>query len=243
MDAFGPETYGERIADVYDQWYPSPPDLPDAAATLGELAGGGPVLELGVGTGHLALALARRGLKVHGIDASPAMLAKLAAKPGAEAVTTSVGDFADVDVDGPFAAVVVTFSTFLSLTSQEAQVRCFANVAARLAPAGVFVIDAFVPDPGFYERGQAVVVSEVAADRVALQVARYDRVTQGVAATTITIGEEGIRLYPVAARNAAPAELDLMGRLAGLRLRERWSDWSRTPFASGDPRHVSVYGT
>lgn len=244
MEGFGPATYGERIADVYDEWYPPPEEL-EAAAALDDLAGGGPVLELGVGTGHLALALAARGLKVHGIDASPAMLARLAAKPGAEAVTTSIGDFADVDVGAEFAVVVVTFSTFFNLTSQEAQVRCFARVAERLAPGGVFVVEAFVPDPTIYTRDQAVVVSELTPDRVALQVAHHDPVAQTVTATTIAITERGTRLYPVAARNVPPAELDLMARLAGLRLRDRWADWRRTPFASGDRRHIrhiSVYG-
>lgn len=171
------------------------------------------------------------------------MLARLAAKPGSAAVTTSVGDFADVDVDGPFAVVVVTFSTLFNLTSQEAQVRCFANVADRLAPGGMFVVDAFVPDPALYVRNQAVVVSELTADRVVLQVAQYDPVAQTVAASSIAITEQGVRLYPVAARNVAPAELDLMARLSGLRLHARWSDWRRTPFAPDDHRrHISVYG-
>src|SRR6266850_3696421 len=130
---YGPETYGDRVADVYDEWYKLPHDLETEAAFLAELAAGGRVLELGIGTGRIALPLAARGLEVHGIDTSAEMVKQLRAKPGGDAIRVTIGDMADVAVEGTFALVFVTFNTFFMLTSQEDQVRCFRNVAAHLA--------------------------------------------------------------------------------------------------------------
>src|SRR5262249_8160041 len=142
-------TYGDRISDVYDRWYPSA--SPDAIDRLGELAGNGPILELGIGTGRLALPLASRGIEVHGIDASEAMVAKMASKPGGNRIPVTIGNFADVGVSGEYSLIYVVFNTFFTLSDQEEQVGCFANVAKRLRRGGLFLIEAFVPDPARFK--------------------------------------------------------------------------------------------
>jgi SAM-dependent methyltransferase len=238
MEGYGPQTYGERAADLYDEWHRDLPGLDDCVERLAELAGPGPVLELGIGTGRVALPLVQRGLEVHGIDSSPAMLAKLRAKPGGDRVRTVVGDMAEVAVDASYSLVFAVFNTLFALVSQEEQVRCFANVAGRLADGGVFVVEAFVPDPG---GGQAVRPLRVTVDSVLLAVSRQDPVAQRIDAQQVLLGPRGVRLVPGVLRYAWPAELDLMARLAGLRLRERWGGWRREPFTADSPTHVSVY--
>jgi SAM-dependent methyltransferase len=243
LDRYGPETYGEQVADLYDDWYQDHPDTQVSVEWLAELAGPGPVLELGVGTGRLALPLAQRGLEVHGIDASPAMLERLRAKPGGERVHLSVGDMAEVAVEGSFALVFVAANTLFLLASQEEQVRCFANVAARLSADGVFVVEVFVPGPARYRNGQQLGVTRVTVDSVLLTASRHDPVRQRVDAQQIQLGPgAGLRLIPGVLRYAWPSELDLMARLAGLRLRERWGGWRREPFTAASTMHVSVYG-
>ncbi len=243
MEDYGPATYGERIAEVYDELYGTQFEAETAAAVefLAGLAGPGPALELGIGTGRVALPLAARGIDVHGIDASPAMVARLRAKPGGNRIPVILGDFADVGADGPFRLIFVVFNTFFGLLTQEDQVRCFQNVARRLADDGSFVIEAFVPDPGRFERGQQVAAVDVGPDRVRLHVAKHDPVTQQVSGLHILLTESGIKTYPVKIRYAWPAELDLMARLAGLRLKERWGSWDRAPFTAASPKHISVY--
>jgi SAM-dependent methyltransferase len=238
MESYGPQTYGERAADLYDEWHRDLPGLHDCVECLAELAGPGPVLELGVGTGRVALPLVRRGLQVHGIDASPAMLAKLRAKPGGDRVRVIVGDMAEVSVDASYTLVFAVFNTLFALVSQDEQVRCFANVAGRLADGGVFVVEAFVPDPGGRQEVRAL---RVTVDSVLLAVSREDPVAQRIEAQQVLLGPEGVRLVPGVLRYAWPAELDLMARLAGLRLRERWGGWRREPFTADSHAHVSVY--
>jgi SAM-dependent methyltransferase len=238
---YGPETYGDRIADVYDGIYQNP-DTDEAVETLAELAGGGPVLEFAIGTGRLALPLAERGLKVQGIDASEAMVEKLRGKPGGDRIPVTMGDFADVDVEGQFSLIFVAFNTLFALLTQEDQLRCFENAAARLADDGVFVIEVFFPDLARFDRGQRMQATAVDADRVMLDASRHDPVAQRVDSSHIVITEAGMKLYPVIVRYAFPPELDLMARLAGLHLRERWGGWRREPFAASSQRHVSVYG-
>ena len=153
MEGYRPETYGERIADVYDAMMADLPDPADCVDRLAELAGPGPALELGIGTGRVALPLAARGVQVHGIDASPAMVERLRAKPGGQAIAVTMGDFAGVPVEGGYRLVYVVFNTFFALLTQDDQVRCFANVARRLAPGGAFLIDVFVPDLTRFVRG------------------------------------------------------------------------------------------
>jgi hypothetical protein len=169
------------------------------------------------------------------------MLDRLLAKPGAEQITASLGDFGQVAVDGQFELIYVVFNTFFTLLDQEQQVRCFANVASHLSEQGAFVIEAFVPDPTLFDRGQRVSAVRVETDRVQLDAGRIDLIAQRVNSQHILIGAEGIMLLPVQLRYAWPSELDLMARLAGLRLRERFSGWQRQPFTATSPSHVSVY--
>jgi SAM-dependent methyltransferase len=239
MDDYDASTYGERIAEVYDEQH----GHLDASGVelLAELARGGRALELGVGTGRLALPLAERGVEVHGIDASPAMVERLRAKPGGGGVKVTVGDFADVSVEGEFALVYVVFNTFFVLLTQDEQVRCFRNVAARLTPDGLFLVEAFVPDLSLYYHGHMFRAASVKADSLTLNVATLDPVAQTATGQQVVITERGVRLYPVRLRFAWPSELDLMARLAGLRLRDRWGGWRREPFTARSEKHVSVY--
>lgn len=243
MDDYGPATYGDRWAAVYDEWTEDVLFLETEASVgvLAELARGGPVLELGIGTGRVALPLAARGLEVHGIDASEAMVEKLRAKPGGRALPVTTGDFADVSVEGRFPLIFVVFTTFFALTTQEAQVRCFRNVADHLIEGGCFLIEAFVPDVTRFDRGQRLEAHRVELDRVELEAARHDPIAQRVDSQRIVISEAGIQVRPVSIRYAYPSELDLMARLAGLELRHRWSGWRRDHFATDSTRHVSVY--
>ena len=178
---------------------------------------------------------------VHGIDASPAMVAKLRAKPGGDRVPVTMGNFADVNVEGDFSLIFVVFNTFFGLLTQEDQVCCFRNVARHLAPDGVFLIEAFVPDPTRFSGGQAVMANMVMTDQIKLDVSRHEPTEQRVISQQIFITASGIKLYPVQTRYAWPSELDLMARLAGLRLRHRWGGWSREPFTAESIKHISVY--
>lgn len=178
---------------------------------------------------------------MHGIDASKAMVAKLRAKPGGDAIPVTIGDFADVAVAGRYPLIYVAFNTFFALLTQDDQVRCFANVANRLTETGVFVLEVFVPDLSRFDRGQRVRVDAVEVDEVKLGVERHDAVNQISNSMYVFVREGGIRLYPVKIRYAWPAELDLMARLAGLRLRERWGNWTRVQFTDTSGQHVSVY--
>jgi SAM-dependent methyltransferase len=240
MSEYDPTTYGERIAHVYDEWYPATVDE-EMISALAELAAGGRALELGIGTGRVALPLAAAGVEVHGIDSSEAMVAKLRAKPGGKRIPVTIGDFADVGVEGTFSLVFVVFNTFFSLTSQDDQVRCFQNVARRLTQDGVFVIEAFVPDLARFSGDQTVRATGVETDHILLEASRHDPVRQRVVSQHVVIREDGTKLYPVHVRYAWPAELDLMARLAGLRLRDRWGGWDRRPFAADSTQHVSVF--
>ena len=241
MDEYTPSTYGDRIAAVYDTLHPA--EAESAAETLADLARGGPALELGIGTGQVALPLVARGVEVHGLDASEAMVARLREKPGGAGISVTMGDFADVAVDGRYALVFIAFNTFFNLLTQDDQVRCFANVASHLANDGVFVIEAFVPDLTRYDGGQRVTVLGVGTDSVRLDAARLDAAEQRVEATHVVLTDGDVRLYPVHLRYAWPAELDLMARLAGLRLHHRWGDWDRRPFDAASTKHVSVYAS
>jgi SAM-dependent methyltransferase len=241
MTDYTAATYGDRIAEVYDDLYQFPAETDAAVELLAELAAGGPVLELGIGTGRLALPLARRGLPVAGIDASEAMIAKLRAKPQGDAIALRVGDFADVALDGPFRLVFVAFNTFFALLTQEEQLRCMANAAARLVPGGRFVIEAFVPDLTRFERGQRTASERIGTDIVELEVSRHDLSRQHVTSAHVLLRESGTRIYPVQIRYCWPSELDLMARLAGLELEHRWAGWRRAPFTADSTDHVSVW--
>jgi SAM-dependent methyltransferase len=230
-------TYNEACAEVYDQWFGSSEEA--AVDLLAELAGAGRVLELGIGSGLLALPLAARGIDLQGIDLSPAMVARLRAKPGGEAIPVALGNFADVAVQGEFSLIFVAYNTFFALPTQDEQVRCFQNVAAHLTADGIFVLEAFVPQSANFTGG--LKVTAVTDERIGLKVSEHDPVRQRLKSQHVVIRNQEIRLYPVEVRYAWPAELDLMARLAGLRLRHRWADWSRAEIGPTSQRHVSVY--
>jgi SAM-dependent methyltransferase len=234
-------TYGERIAEVYDQWHRVPKNADAVVAFLTGLAGRGPVLELGIGTGRIALPLSQRGVDVHGIDAAPSMVAKLRAKPGGERIPVAIGDFANVPVEGRFSLVFVVFNTFFGLLTQEDQVGCFEAVARHLTDDGLFVIEAFVPDLSRFDRGQRIEARSVDTEMVVLETSVHDRAAQRVTSNQVLMSKGGVKLYPVQLRYAWPSELDLMARLAGLRLRTRWGGWSGEPFSADSASHVSVY--
>jgi SAM-dependent methyltransferase len=240
VEGYGPETYGDRIADVYDGLYRNL-DTEGAVETLATLAGSGPVLELAIGTGRLALPLTERGLEVHGVDASEAMVAKLREKPGGGRIPVTMGDFAEVGVDGRYPLIFVAFNTFFGLLTQDDQLRCFANVAAHLADGGIFVLEAFVPDLARFDRGQRTQTTLVEAGSVMVDTSMHDPVEQRIDSHHVVITEEGTKLYPVSIRYAFPPEIDLMARLAGLELQNRWGGWRREPFTADSPRHVSGY--
>lgn len=208
---------------------------------LAELASTGPALELGIGTGRLALPLAARGVEVHGIDASPAMVEHLRAKPGGDQVQVAIGSFGDFQLGRHFSLVFVVFNTFFALTSQQEQVACFRAVARHLAPGGRFVVEAFVPDLSRFDRGQRVCPNTVELDLVGLDCTVHDPVAQRVTTQHITISPSGLRHYPVDMRYAWPSELDLMGSLAGLEFEARWGGWDRRPFGPHCATHVSLW--
>ncbi|MBC8364376.1 MAG: class I SAM-dependent methyltransferase [Actinobacteria bacterium] len=246
---YGPETYGETYADVYDDWYGeggqmaiSQVGAPDEVADgIVALADGGPVLELGVGTGRLALPLADRGLDVTGLDASPAMLERLRAKPGADRLTVVEGDMADPlpgAADGSFGVVLVGFNTLFNLTTAGAQASCVAAGARLLRPGGRFVVEAFVPAPEAHD-GMSVRAIEV--DRVLLDVATIDPDTQLITGQRIEVSEAGNRLFPYQLRYVTPEQLDALAADADLSLEHRWADWSGTPFDEASASHVSVW--
>ena len=239
MNFYSDETYGERVAGVYDEWY-SDYDS-HAIDALADLADGGRALELGIGTGRIALPLSAKGVEVHGVDAAASMISRLRAKPGADRITVTQGNFADVPVEGEFALVYVVFNTFFGLSSQDKQVQCFRNVAAHLSRDGCFVIEAFVPDLKRFTGGQVNWATKITTDEVHLDVGRHDAATQQVTSQKVVITDGNVRLYPTQIRYAYPSELDLMAQLAGLRLRERWSSWRREPFSSESTKHISIY--
>lgn len=234
-------SFGEDTAARYDE---TPRGDEDAAvAFLGSLAGGGPALELAIGTGRIALPLAARGLRVDGIDFSPSMVARLRAKPGGRDLSVTMGDFADVAVPGRYRLVYVVFNTLFNLLTQDAQVRCFGNVAAHLEDGGAFVVEAFVPSWLHRLRdGQYVEAESLAPGSVTLDVGRHDPVAQRLDESHVELTPRGVRVGPIVCRYAWPSELDLMARLAGLRLRERWAGWGREPFTAESRNCVSVYG-
>lgn len=213
----------------------------DVLAALNAHAGGGPVLELGVGTGRLALPLAARGLEVWGVDDSAAMLDRLRAKPGADRVRVVEGDFADAGrlVDPGFTLAFVAFNTLFELGDQDAQVRCLQGVARLLVTGGLLVVEALAPDLTRLE--QTVSALAVGPERTVLQATRHDPVSQVVSGADVTVADGQVRLSPWSIRYVSVPELDLMARLAGMALRHRWGGWHREPFTASSSSHVSVY--
>jgi SAM-dependent methyltransferase len=241
MSQYEASTYGDRIAEIYDRSRRLARTTDASVAFLAAIAGRGPVLELGIGTGRIALPLAARGIEVHGIDASTAMVAKLREKGGGERIPVTIGDFAEVRVDGQFSLIFVVFNTFFALMSHEKQIRCFAKVARHLTDDGIFVIEAFMPDPSRFDHRQRVAAVDVDTDGAQLEVSVHDPIRQEIISQHVFVSDQGVRLYPVQLRYAWPAELDLMARLAGLRLQARFGGWGREPFIAESQSHISVY--
>ncbi len=243
MADYDESTYGERIAEVYDGlndilgYHPS-----EAVEFLAPLAKGRRVLELGIGTGRIALPLTQRGIRMHGVDASPAMVEKLRGKPGGADIPIELGNFANLKIGGRFSLIYVVFNTFFGVLTQDDQVRCFTRVAKRLTPDGTFVIEAFVPDLTRYDRvGRRTSTTLISDERTLMEVSKLDAASQRVHSQLVAIEDSGVHRYPVELRFAYPPELDLMARIAGMRLRERWGGWDRRPFTSESANHISVY--
>ena len=234
--------FGENVAARFDERYAHQADpavVGPMVDLLAELAGTGAALELGIGTGRIALPLSRRGVRVHGIDLSEAMVARLREKPGGERIGVTIGDFATTTVEGTFAVVYLVANTIMNLTTQDEQVACFQNVAAHLEPGGCFLIEVLVPrlrrlPPG--ERFQPFAVSPTH-----LGFDEYDVARQGLVSHHYWIEGGKVDVCSPPFRYVWPAELDLMARLAGMRLRDRWAGWEREPFTSESERHVSVW--
>lgn len=233
--------FDERIAASYDD----DPEMFDAEAVdpvvefLAELAGDGGALEFGIGTGRIALPLAQRGVPVHGIDMSEAMVARLRAKPGGEDIGVTIGDFATTTVDGTFSLAYLVFNTIMNLTTQAAQVACFRNAATHLEPAGCFVIEVMVPELRRLPPGETVRPFHVSETRWGFD--EYDVANQAMTSHHLEIVDGRVERLSVPFRYAWPSEYDLMAELAGMRLRERWSGWKREPFTSESRAHVSVW--
>jgi SAM-dependent methyltransferase len=251
VEGYGPSTYGDRFADVYDGWYGDVTDVDATVARVAALAGAGgapgPVLELGAGSGRLAVPLAAAGLEVWALDASPAMVERLRAKPGGDRVHAVVGDMADLDLGtgapGGFAVVLCAFNTLFNLTDTDAQRRCLARVASVLAPRGRLLVEAFVPPPAGDAGGPAAAVEprHIGLDEVVLTVSRIDPATRTVTGQHVQIREDGIRLRPWVLHYAGPDELDDLAAEAGLRRVERHAGWRREPFTSSSDAHVTSY--
>ena len=231
---------GDRWAGAYADLTFGPDEGPavEFLATLAD--GAGRVLELGSGGGRVALPLARRGIAVEGIEASQAVLDRLRETPEGESIPVTMGDMADVAVAGPFGLVYLVWSGLFHLPSQARQVDCFRNVARVLAPGGAFVVECFVPAPSLFDRG--VEVNTVTEDSASMTLTRHDPVAQRIFTQRVRFGDgRRVRMFPISMRYCWPSELDLMAELAGLRLRERHADFSRTPFGPDSRSHVSVY--
>jgi SAM-dependent methyltransferase len=239
MERYKDSTYGDRIAEVYDDFYFQVD--PDCVDLLAGLAGDGGALELGIGTGRIALPLQAAGVSVQGIDASVEMVARLRAKPAGEHIRVHIGSFETFQLPDRFQLIYVVFNTFFALLTQRAQINCFQSVAAHLAPGGAFLVEVFVPNLARFEYNQAVLASRVEAGLVMLDASRHDPVTQQVSTQHVLLSEAGSKLYPVNIRYVWPSELDLMARIAGLSLRHRWSSWTKAQFTADSRGHISVY--
>jgi SAM-dependent methyltransferase len=234
--------FGGKVADRYDE---SSADMFDPAVVdpivdfLADLAGDGAALELGIGTGRIALPLAKRGVRVSGIDLSADMVAKLREKPGAEELKVAIGDFATTRVPGTFSLAYLVYNTINNLTTQDAQVACFRNVADHLEPGGCFVVEVGVPGPRTFSADKRFTVFDFGETHVGID--EYDAATQDLISHHFSLVDGKWELLSMPFRAVWPSELDLMARLAGMSLRERWSGWKREAFTTESRKHVSVW--
>ncbi len=227
-------TYDEGSADMF-----APEVLEPTVDFLADLAGDSAALELGIGTGRVALPLSQRGVQVSGIDLSPAMVDRLKAKPGGDAIDVTIGDFATATVDGKFRLAYLVFNTIGNLTTQDDQVACFQNAAAHLEPGGFFVIEVGVPDLQRLPRGETIRPFNVSPTRLGFD--EYDVVNQGLISHHYKAVDGRLEVFSIPFRYVWPSELDLMAKMAGMTLRERWATWTRDPFTSTSDSHVSVW--
>ena len=238
MDGFDPATsFGADVAAQYDDHLRG--DEAETVDFLAGLAGSSPALELAIGTGRIALPLSERGVRVDGIELSEAMVTRLREKPGGEGLTVVLGDMAGAEAPGRYGLVYLVFNTFHNLLTQDDQVRCFENAARHLTDDGVFVVEAEVLS--MHRGTQFVRAEHVGVDEVVLDVNRYDPVTQVLDENHVHLGSDGVRMGPISQRLVHPSEMDLMARIAGLRLRDRWGGWRGEPFTAESGRHISVY--
>ena len=238
-----PENYFDRrVAETYEAKWPElfdPAVIDPVVSFLAELAAGGAALELGIGTGRIAIPLSRRGVRVHGIELSPAMVAQLQAQQGASDIGVTIGDFATTRAGGTFKLAYLVRNTIMNLTSQDGQVACFRNVAAQLEPGGCFVIEVGVPGLQWLPPGETIQAFTVTPTHLGFD--EYDVASQGLISHHYWVADGQLEARSVPFRYVWPSELDLMAQMAGMRLRERWSDWTRTPFTSDSRTHVSVW--
>jgi SAM-dependent methyltransferase len=239
MKGFDPfDSFGPEVASRYDEDLRG--DEAETVEFLAGHAGTGPVLEFAIGTGRIALPLSKRGIRVDGIEQSTAMVDQLRAKPGADKISVTIGDMSTVELPGQYTLVYLVFNTIHNLITQDGQVRCFENAARHLDGDGVFVVETGVPWRGPRE-GSYIEVPKVTMDEVRISPHTYDAMTQVLDISHLRLTTEGIRMTPLSLRLVYPSELDLMARIAGLRLRHRWGGWKQEPFTVHSRRHVSVY--
>lgn len=240
MSGLNDPAFFDRYAHEYDER-----NWPDPALAVEFLTGlvpdGGRVLELAIGTGRVAVPLTGRGIAVEGIEGSPLMLEQLRAKPGGADIPVLIGDMADVAVQGPFHLAYLVYNTLFNLPDQARQVDCFVNVGKVLAAGGLFVVEAFIQDVTEFDRHQRVATRTLTEDSVNMEFLRHDPIEQAITYQRVTFNAESTTLRPLRLRYCWPSELDLMARLAGMRLRERWNGWDRSPFTADSRQHVSVY--
>ncbi|MEM9667396.1 MAG: class I SAM-dependent methyltransferase [Pseudomonadota bacterium] len=240
MKEFGPATFGEMYADEYDTYH-DPGTTVEAVYMIELLAGDARMLELAIGTGRMALPLKTRGLDVHGLEASPEMIAKLREKDGGEDIPVTLGDMADFELEDRFDFVFLVFNTLFNLTSQAKQLSCFESVGRCLNSGGKFLLETFVPDLSRFQNGQDVAVKRLDGEQVWIEAVVHDPVDQLLQYQRIRYTPDGVKLAPLPMRYAWPSEIDLMAKLAGLELVERWGGWQREPFNASSNMHVSVY--
>jgi len=238
-DGYFDESVAARYDDENEGGMFDPSVVESTVDFLAKLAGNGRALEFGIGTGRIAIPLAKRGIEVHGIDLSNAMVARLKAKPGGDQIPVTLGDFATTKVDGTFALAYLVFNTINNLTTQAAQVACFKNAASHLEPGGCFVIEVGIPQLQRLPPGETIRAFDISPKHWGFD--QYDVVNQGLISHHLDIVNGKVERLSIPFRYVWPSELDLMAELAGMTLRERWADWNREPFTADSRKHVSVW--
>lgn len=242
MKGFQPaSSFGPDVASRYDD---NPRGDEEAATVfLAEIVGEQPALEFAIGTGRIALLLAARGVEVDGIELSPHMVERLRAKPGGQQINVTLGDMSSTLTGGRYGLVYLVFNTLFNLLTAEDQIRCFQNAARHLNPDGYFVVETALPHAWIApDQTDYVHAEQVGIDTVGLDVARYDPVTQLLEENHVSITPNGVTMAPIVCRLITPGEMDLMARIAGMRLVQRFANWQRSVFDAGSKAHVSVYG-